>query len=238
MKTNLISSLKRSAVVTALLLSTAFSLPAQNLLKNGDFSAANGNVPTQWRLLKNMQTVSIDTSETTGDAKQSLRVDIGKTAGGLGQIIQQVSVSPYKKYRLKFDMKSSAKGVGLGSVKSQIGKTEINRQVSSKSDTEWKSYTLDVDSVEANLLLVLLRYEQKPNSVGQKVWFANVSLELVGDAAPPATAPAAAPAENTPATEAEPTTESETETTSETPAAEAAPQPTAAPTPAPTTPAS
>ncbi|MEZ0300048.1 MAG: DUF642 domain-containing protein [Candidatus Methylacidiphilales bacterium] len=175
---------------------------AANLVKNGDFSVAANGVPADWKLMKNVQTVAIDTTEITGDSKQSLRVDIGKQGEGLGQIVQQISATPYKKYLLKFDMKSSAAGTGLGSVKLQVGKSELSRLATRKSTTGWQSYSVEMDSGEANVILVLLRYEQKPASVGQKVWFANVSLEQTGDGAAPATT--AAPAAPAPATPAAP----------------------------------
>jgi hypothetical protein len=159
---------------------------AENLVKNGDFAAATNGTPDGWKPMSNQQTLAIDTTETTGDSKQSLRVDIGTDAGkSLGQIVQQISVTPYKKYRLKFDMKSSGEGTGIGQIKLQVGKSELKRIATGKSTTAWKTYTLDVDSGEANVILILLRYNQRDTNVGQKVWFANVSLEMTGDGAPP-----------------------------------------------------
>lgn len=162
---------------------------AENLIKNGDFSVATNGAPAEWKLMKNVQTVSIDTTETTGASKQSLRVDIGQQGDSLGQIVQQISATPYKKYLLKFDMKSSANGTGIGSIKLQVGKSELSRLASKKSTTGWQSYSIEMDSGEANVILVLLRYSQKPENVGQKVWFANVSLEMTGDGAAPAPTP-------------------------------------------------
>jgi hypothetical protein len=150
---------------------------AQNMLKNGDFAAMSAGGPAQWKAYGNKQELAQDTEQIFGDSKQSLRVDITTDVGkSLGQIVQKVDVTPGSKYLFKVDMKSTSADVGLGQIKLLVGNSEIKRMATARSGTEWAPVELAFDSGEANVVWVVLRYNQRGDDVGKKVWFANASL--------------------------------------------------------------
>ena len=167
---------------------------ADNLLKNSDFSAVTDGVPNEWLPYANKQTLALDTQEITGASKQSLRVDIIADGGkeAMGQIVQKVPVSPNKKYEFSVDIKSSADGTGIGQIKLLSGSKELKRIQTAKSATDWKPVKLAFDSGEATMVWVVLRYHQRTENVGQKIWFANASMTMSGDS--PAGESAAVPA--------------------------------------------
>ena len=167
-------------ILAAVSLAALTQLRAENLLKNADFATASEGVPAEWKPYGNIQKLAIDSKETHGAAKQSLRVDLvadgGKT---LGQVVQKVSVTPKSKYLLKIDMKSSVDGTGVGQIKLLVGSSEIGRLPTAKSSNSWKTIELPFETGEANVVWVVLRYDQEAGNIGQKVWFANPSLSPV-----------------------------------------------------------
>jgi hypothetical protein len=164
--------------ITLLVLALHPAAHADNLVKNADFSDVDAQgVPTGWKAYGNKQKLSADTKEITGDAKQSLRIDIVADGGkSLGQIVQKISVTPNTRYLFKLDMKSTASGVALGQIKLLVGSSEIERIATDKSLTEWKTVEKEFDTGEANMVWVVLRYFQREGNIGQNVWFANPSL--------------------------------------------------------------
>lgn len=176
--------------MAAILLASMTLTRAENLLKNGDFSAGAGGSPADWLPYANKQTLVIDSGEINGTSKQSLRVDIETEAGkSLGQIVQKVPVTPNTKYLFQFDMKSTAPGVGVGQIKLLDGSKELKRIPTGKSTTAWQTIQLEFDSAAATMVWVVLRYDQEGADVGKKVWYANASLTQQGAAG---TAPATA----------------------------------------------
>jgi len=162
----------------AILASFSSTAHADDLLKNGDFASMSAGAPTGWKAYENKQELALDTEEITGDSKQSLRVDIVADGGkSLGQIVQKVPVIPGNKYVFTVDMKSTTAGQAIGQIKLIVGSSEIKRMNTSKSGPDWTPVKLEFDSGEANMVWVVLRYNQRADNINQKVWFANASLK-------------------------------------------------------------
>lgn len=137
----------------------------------------SAGAPTGWKPFENKQQLALDMEDVTGNSKQSLRVDIITDGGkSLGQIVQKVPVIPGNKYVFSVDMKSTTAGLAVGQIKLNVGSSEVKRMTTSKSGSDWAPVKLEFESGEANMVWVVLRYDQRAGDINQKVWFANASL--------------------------------------------------------------
>src|SRR5690606_17909815 len=155
-----------------------FPLHADNLLKNPELELTGGeSSPKAWKTYSNLQKITTDKKETPKDTEQSLRVDLIADGGtSLGQILQKIPVKAKTDYTFKVDLKSSVSGVAVGQIKLLSLRSELERIPTETSGKEWSTVELNFNSGNADSVLVLLRYKQKADQVGETVWFANPVL--------------------------------------------------------------
>ena len=165
-------------------LTSASLWAGEGLLQNGDFAevTANGK-PVHWGVYeRSRQKVAIDRHGAPPDAEQSLRVDIeAAVPGRYGEIVQRVrNLTPDTTYVLAGKLKSTVAALAFFQIKLLKQRKELKRISSEHSTTEWRTvrqefYTQDADEVQ-----ILCRYLQKPQSVGQTAWFAQLALTKAG----------------------------------------------------------
>lgn len=168
--------------ILCLILSILITAPnlraGDNLLKNAELEQAGDNsAPKDWKAYDNKQKISTDNKEAPKGKEQSLRVDLISDGGkSLGQIVQKIPVKAKTDYILKLDMKSSIPGLAMGQIKRMSLRSELERIPTEASDTKWSTVELSFNSGNADNVLVLLRYKQREDHIGETVWFANPVL--------------------------------------------------------------
>lgn len=163
--------------------------------------------PTQWTIRDSGQKISLDSQEKSSGAEQSLRLDVVKDAGeNYGEILQVVQTKPATLYRLRGAIKMTQPRLGLYQIKLLKNSKEIRRISSGETAPgQWQTLTIDFSTEEADSVQVLCRWRQNRTTLGQTVWFADVTLSEVGPA-PDVKKDPVAPME--PTCEASPTFES------------------------------
>ena len=175
-----LSHIRLGLVLVGLLATSAWAEDV-NLLKNGQFAAADtaGN-PKLWKIRTKDCKVSIDKDQKPEGVEQSLKVEIQKQADGLGEIVQGIKeIKTGARYRLEGSIKSSKAGVGVFQIKLRNGSKEGKRVMTEYSSTEWKTFSSEFVAEGADNIQVLCRFKQGEEQVNQTVWFANVKLTLL-----------------------------------------------------------
>jgi hypothetical protein len=157
---------------------------AGNLLKNGDFSQAQGDKLTGWDFQDNIGTASFvdhTISHTLGG--QSLRMtDIGKAdpQNGHGRIMQTVEVKPFRQYHLSvwiktqdFQNPSSLQTLALTPDGRNL---EYNSLVVQRTQ-DWSHYDAVFNSLNNSKLAV---YFGAWGGQGGSIWWSGARLEEVG----------------------------------------------------------
>ena len=174
--------------LTVLLSSLAWMATANadeaNLLRNGCFTPM-GDTPSfdSWRIPKADQKIAYDTAQSPANGcKGSLRVDVGATHRNWGEAAQSLrGLKNDTTYRLAGWVKSSLQQLGVLQVKLYRDGKELKRLNSARSTTEWQEIALEFNTLDADKVEILCRWAQdKPEAIGQSVWFANLSLAEVG----------------------------------------------------------
>lgn len=156
-------------------------------IKNADFSEWTGGKPDAWTFRDNKQEFKQGTDIGHDSLDTALQIDIVKSAGNsLGEILQKLKLEPYTRYKITADIKSTSNQVGMIQVKTIASKKEIERLQSQWSTTEWQTFEIEFDTANADQVQVLCRYRQKDNVVGSSVWWTNLTIEKLGEGAPPA----------------------------------------------------
>ncbi len=187
------------ACVMAVMVFCGASVRADDLLKNGDFTQEKEGKPVAWKITENPQKVTLDKPEGKSGA---LKIEIVQENGkNLGEIGQTIKIQKNKKYRVSADLMSSKPGVGLVMIKPRQGRKELDRITLGVSATEWKTYSKEFESGNADDVQVLVRFVQKPEMVGESCWFSGIKLELIGDGTAAAAAAPVEPAIAPPSTD-------------------------------------
>jgi hypothetical protein len=155
-----------------------------SLLQNGRFAKDAAGRPAEWTIRDSGQKISVDEQGKPPGVEQSLRVDVVKDAGeSYGEILQAVKIKPATLYRLQGAIKMTQTRLGLYQIKLYKDKKEIGRISSDAvAPGQWRMLTKEFSSEEADSAQVLCRWRQNRTTVGQTVWFADVTLVEVGPA--------------------------------------------------------
>lgn len=154
------------------------ALPAaDNLLRNGDFSAVDAaGQPLGWKKADGPGTLVI---EPAAEGRLPvLRIDVGQAAGdGMGSVGQKVAVpAGVEKLVLIGTVRSSAEGLGVLQVKLLQGGKEQQRVNSPASGTAWQELRVEFASAGASELNVQCRFSLSARAAGQQVWFRDLRL--------------------------------------------------------------
>jgi hypothetical protein len=149
-----------------------------NLLKNGDFAdLKDETTPDVWAVEK-IQKVSIDKVDVPDGLGQALKVEITtEKEKSQGSISQTVKVDPNKAYKIVGLVKASAPRLGFIQVKRRVGKKEDPVRVyTAFGDSDWKEVSKVFTSGDSDNVLIICRFNQKPEQLGQSVSFAGIKL--------------------------------------------------------------
>lgn len=149
----------------------------KNLIKNGDFSVVRRGRPRNWKVAFK-QDISKDKTEKPEGCANSLKVVIKKTykyQGSIYCIVQDIK--PDMDYFLSAQVKSTMKRCAFIQIKLLKDGKEIKRISTKPSSKEgWVTLEKEFSSRQANSILILCRFNQTKETVGQTVWFADVKL--------------------------------------------------------------
>lgn len=164
--------------VAFLLIPSACAQEGANLIKNPDFSLVDAEgKPADWKLDNDGQKVTVNKTDKPAGASASLHVEIVTGTGkNLGEIGQEVKVGPNEVYRLTAQVKGTQKKLGVLQVKPRVDKKEGDRISLEVPEGAWGEVTRDIATGDANNLLILCRYTQKPENVGAAAFFSNIKL--------------------------------------------------------------
>lgn len=152
-----------------------------NLLKNGDFSIINSKgLPVGWQ--SSVKTAKQEFSEDKTDKPEgcanSLKIEIKNTHKWLGYISQNITgISPDTEYVISGKCKSSVKGLGVIQIKLLKDKKELKRINTNSSTVDWSELKKEFSTENADTILVLCRFKQTQEEVGETIWFADIKLE-------------------------------------------------------------
>ncbi len=150
------------------------------MLKNTDFSELNEKgKPTQWQI-SGSDDVKITKEDLPPDAKSALSVTLKTSGNSLGQIGQSVPVKAGHVYRVKVDLRSSAPRVALIQLKILEGRKELKRIQIGKSSDQWESFEEEIFIEKGDRASILMRYQRKPENIGNTAEFANLSFVDLG----------------------------------------------------------
>ncbi len=156
---------------------------APNWLGNAQFAEWADGKALRW-VHATQQPWKLETLKE-GPAATAVRVDIENARGSsLGEIRQSVKVRPNTRYRASVDVKGTANGVGRLMIKLRKDRKEGQRIDITGSTTEWTTLSREFDTGDADEVQFLCRYSQRPEAVGQTVWFTNARLEALDGSAP------------------------------------------------------
>lgn len=156
-----------------LLLLLSVCLHGENLIKNPNFTAWGTTSPSSWtdRSKQVYQQLS---------GGGGLEVEIIKSKGSFGEILQKIQTEPGRKYRLSGEVRGSSSGLSLLQVKRYGGGSEINR-ISTKRNAgeDWLAVELTFDTEGVEYIEVLLRWRQQSENLGSVAGFRKLSLEAL-----------------------------------------------------------
>ncbi|WFB36122.1 right-handed parallel beta-helix repeat-containing protein [Kiritimatiellota bacterium B12222] len=162
-----------------LLVFATLSFAQENLVPNGDFASWQDGKPAHWSIWTKGQ--EITQSEGPSAGSSSLKITLKKAYGKKsGEIIQRIPVKPDTRYRLSAQVKGDGKGILQ--VKRLSGKKELSRHSSkgNKGDS-WSEVYVNVNSGNADQLMVQMRWNQETENLNKSVEFANLQLVELGD---------------------------------------------------------
>lgn len=107
-------------------------------------------------------------------------MEIIKSKGNFGEILQKIQTEPGRKYRLSGEVRGSSSGLSLLQVKRYGGGAEINR-ISTKRNAgeDWLAVELTFDTEGVEYIEVLLRWRQQSENLGSVAGFRKLRLEAL-----------------------------------------------------------
>lgn len=172
---------KRSMTVGTIALMAMFAINTtsfgQNLIKNANFASWVDGKPSEWTLALNKQEVFVSKKDAPEGGNKALGVKIVTDGGkSLGEIRQNLKITPGAKYKFSGWLKSSKGGVALFMIKLRSGRSEDKRITVGKSTTEWQKVEKIIDTTGSDNIQILCRYKQKANMIGSKCFFGKLKL--------------------------------------------------------------
>lgn len=170
-------------LVAALFLFVGSVEAGEPLLQNAAWEPGEDKtLPAGWRIGAQGQDVRLDQRDVPPGSARSLRIDIREVRQNWGEVTQSVrGLKPGASYRLSGTVKSSADRLGLLQVKLYKDDRELRRISSVRSSTKWSRIEQEFSIDQADKVEILCRWTQdKPESVGQTVWFAGLELVELG----------------------------------------------------------
>jgi hypothetical protein len=168
---------KKSVLMIAAVLGMNFSTSAQDLLKNANFANWMEGKPAEWNLTNNKQKVFESKPDGLEGVNKVLTVEIITDGGNsLGEIRQNITVTPNTNYKFSGWLKSSQADIGLFMIKLRSGREELERIVIGKSTPDWQQVGKTINTGKADNIQVLCRYKQKAEIIGTICFFGNLKL--------------------------------------------------------------
>lgn len=168
---------KTIGIIMAVMLTINLTSFGQELLKNADFATWIEGKPAEWTLAGNKQKVFEAKADGLEGVNKVLMVDINTDGGtSLGEIRQNITITPGAKYKFSGWLKSSKGGVAIFMIKLRTGKSENKRITIGKSTTEWQKVEKIIDTAGSDNIQVLLRYKQKAELIGTKCYYGKLTL--------------------------------------------------------------
>ncbi|WP_269537516.1 right-handed parallel beta-helix repeat-containing protein [Cerasicoccus fimbriatus] len=167
---------RRGSLLAIITLLSATALSAANLVSNGDFESFKDGQPAQWTTSANTASFEYDTANKPEGTKGSLKVTCTAAGRGQGQIIQKVNVPQPGLYYVQGWINSPGATQGFLQIKLYEGGKEFKRIGIREPGKGWVKIGMEIDTLGATQIALLLRYNQAERNVGESLWFADVSL--------------------------------------------------------------
>ncbi|WPJ95187.1 right-handed parallel beta-helix repeat-containing protein [Coraliomargarita algicola] len=150
---------------------------AGNLIQNGDFSKLENGEAAAWTVPGDVHAaLSYSTEDSPEGVAGSLQVKCTQAGKGQAQILQKISLPKDGLYYFEGWVNSALTEQGFVQIKLYKDKKEFQRiSVKERSDG-WVKISREFETLGADQVAVLLRYNQAERNVGNTVGFANLSL--------------------------------------------------------------
>lgn len=156
------------------------SLNAQNLVKNGELLLSEKGKPMGWRM--NDHKITAIKEGLPKGVSTGVKVEVIKSIKYDGYINQYIKgISADSTYKLTGWLKSSKAKMAYIQVKLIKDKKELKRISSRKSTTEWQDIEMEFQTLNADSIAVLCRFNQQKADIGQTASFADIKLTKKSD---------------------------------------------------------
>lgn len=152
-------------------------IQADNLVKNGDFTVWNDNVPSDW-IIRSKQEYAKRTTDLPSDVSSALGVKLISGGKGYGEIVQKLTIEPNSRYVIKGQIWSESPKLGFFQIKRFADGKEVERISTARNDGKgWTQIEKSFHSGSSEQMQVLLRWQQGGENIGKSLAFTDVSLQ-------------------------------------------------------------